>query len=71
MQPIELEFVAELIDGRCSGCRECLSHCAVRALLWVQGEEAVLIDPWACTGCGTCTTACPQEALHMRPRHGP
>lgn len=69
MQRIGVDFVVELVEGRCTGCRECLPHCAAGALLWIPGEDTLLIDAWACTGCGSCTTACPEQALHMQVRH--
>ncbi len=69
MQRIGVDLVVELMKDRCITCRECLPHCAVGALLWATGQDTILIDTWACTGCGTCTTACSQHALHMQTRH--
>lgn len=69
MRRIGVDFVVELRQTRCTTRREGLPHCAVGARLWAPGEDAVLIDHRARTGCGTGTIACSQHALDLQTRH--
>ncbi|HEY42718.1 MAG TPA: 4Fe-4S dicluster domain-containing protein [Anaerolineae bacterium] len=46
----------------------CLPACNYEALIWVRSDEMLLIDPWACNGCGKCITTCPKGALELQPR---
>ncbi|MGD2058646.1 MAG: 4Fe-4S binding protein [Anaerolineales bacterium] len=63
-------LVIHLDETRCDGCRQCLPACSYGGLLSAPGERKPYIDPWACTGCGTCTTVCPLEALWLQARDG-
>jgi MinD superfamily P-loop ATPase len=70
---LQTDYVAFLDESTCECCRgecrqACLRVCAGKGLLWVAGEELLLIDPWACDGCGNCVTACPQRAISLHPR---
>ncbi len=65
--PIEA-FITHLATERCRGCRECVPVYRARALLWVVAEQFLMVDPWACTGCGDCITACPEGALRFGAR---
>jgi MinD superfamily P-loop ATPase len=60
--------VAVLDEAICEGCVLCLPGCRYGGLIWVTGERTLLIDPWSCTGCGTCVSLCPRNALHMEER---
>lgn len=53
---------AEVLDGRCSGCRICASVCPYRAISYNDSGRAV-INAVLCHGCGTCVAACPAEAI--------
>ncbi|NIS81168.1 MAG: 4Fe-4S dicluster domain-containing protein [Anaerolineales bacterium] len=65
---VKYKYVVMLNDSFCDGCRQCLPSCTFGAMIWVRSDETLLIDSWACTGCGTCVTACPGHALKLRPR---
>jgi MinD superfamily P-loop ATPase len=68
LERLELGFVVEVNEAHCDGCRQCLHACNYGALLWVSSDQTILVDPWACSGCGTCTTICLRDAVTLRPR---
>ena len=68
VERLGLGFVVEVNEARCDGCRQCLHTCHFGALLWVSSDKTILVDPWACNGCGTCTTICLRDALTLRLR---
>lgn len=49
------------------GCRNCLDACPADA---IQVEDGgIVIDPYLCRGCGTCTLVCPTGAVrYARPK---
>jgi MinD superfamily P-loop ATPase len=61
----EIRYVISVDEGRCDACRECLPACSYGGLINVPGEKQPMIDPWACTGCGTCVTVCSRQALTL------
>jgi MinD superfamily P-loop ATPase len=67
---VKQQYCIELDEALCDGCRKCLPACNFAALIWVRADNELLVDTWACTGCGTCVTVCPQKALSLRPRGG-
>jgi heterodisulfide reductase subunit A len=60
-------LVARLDERLCSRCWQCLPACDAGALLRVV-DDGLLLDPWACRGCGDCLRVCPDAALALAPR---
>lgn len=59
----KLAFRPEL----CNHCASplCFANCPAGAIEKREEDGAVIIDPEACIGCGTCVTACPYEIPQM------
>ncbi len=64
----EATFIVFLDETRCRGGRACLPVCNYGGLINIPGEKMPMVDPWSCTGCGTCLTVCPEEALTLIPK---
>ncbi len=68
MAVIEVTYIVYLDEELCDGCRLCLPVCKFKGMISIPGERMPMVDPWSCTGCGTCVTTCPQGALTLRPK---
>lgn len=55
--------VPEVLAPSCLGedCRQCISHCRFKALIWMV--DSVLVFPELCHGCGLCELVCPAAAI--------
>jgi ferredoxin len=62
------EYVAEVHDDVCIGCRACLSLCQFGALGFSAVHHRIFIDPLRCYGCGLCKNACESHAIRLTPR---
>ncbi len=62
------EYVAEVDEEKCIGCRECMQGCQFGAMAYRARDENIFIDQRICWGCGVCRTFCPHEAITLRPR---
>ena len=51
----------------CRACGEACDTSAIRFRLRVGGAAEPVIDPPACTGCGSCIGRCPVQALSLVP----
>jgi len=61
---MELEPIrASVLEGRCSGCRVCLSVCPYRAISFDEAAQSASISQVICQGCGTCVAACPSGVI--------
>lgn len=61
---MELEPIrATVLEGRCSGCRVCLSVCPYRAISYDEDAQSAFINQVICQGCGTCVAACPSGVI--------
>jgi heterodisulfide reductase subunit A len=61
---MELEPIrASVLEGRCSGCRVCLSVCPYRAISFDETAQSAFINNVICQGCGTCVAACPSGVI--------
>lgn len=47
----------------CSNCNKCFDVCIEEPVLSIIGKESDFIRGGACTGCGRCIEACPDDAL--------
>lgn len=76
MVEAQVDFVAVIDESTCDCCRgeccrACLRACSSGGLIWVASEHMLLLDPWACDGCGSCVTVCPQGAISLHARQVP
>lgn len=53
-------------DSRCIKCGKCVEACKPGALMTV--EEAPVLVPFLCEGCGACTIVCPASAISITRR---
>ena len=51
---------------KCTGCRECVSHCRFHALIYIRKKPMIFTE--VCHSCGLCTMVCPQNAITEEPR---
>ena len=63
---VDVIYVAYLDEELCDGCRACLPACNFKGLISIPGERMPMVNPWSCTGCGTCVTTCPKDALTLQ-----
>lgn len=59
-------FVAEINAGKCVKCGKCAETCNFLAITQNDGDLPV-VDESLCKGCQACTTACPANAISLRP----
>ncbi len=62
------EYVAEVIEEACVGCRECMRVCQFGAITYSASEKKAVIDQRWCYGCGVCRSACGKGAIHLEER---
>lgn len=47
--------------SRKQGCSNCIEVCSTRAI--TSAGDTVVVDPYLCQGCGTCSSVCPSGAM--------
>ncbi len=62
------EYVAQVDDGRCSGCGECVKICPFDAFMPHKKKTKARIDLKKCYGCGVCRNACARGAIALADR---
>jgi ferredoxin len=62
------EYVAQLEEEKCTGCRACMRMCQFGAMGYSATRKRVMISLERCYGCGVCRAACPNAALSLAPR---
>jgi heterodisulfide reductase subunit A len=61
---LDIEPITAVVDeGRCSGCRVCVSICPYKAISFDNEKKVSLVNAVLCQGCGTCVAACPAAAI--------
>ncbi len=64
------EYVAEMDQELCNGCRQCMRVCQFGAIGYSAANKKVFIDPLRCYGCGICRASCTKDAIHLHDRAG-
>ena len=62
------EYIIQLNQDNCQGCKQCVSMCQFSALRYVPSQKRVIVDYEKCFGCGVCRHACKHDALNLIPR---
>lgn len=62
------EYVCQVSDEACMGCRQCMSQCQFGAMSFSHAESKVHIEVTSCYGCGLCRAPCPTDAIKLLPR---
>jgi ferredoxin len=61
------EYVADVVEGVCTGCGACLEQCHFNALSY-DDNGCCRIDREKCYGCGVCRAVCPTDAIQLHER---
>ncbi len=56
-------YASEVDNGKCSGCRTCLSVCPYAAATFDEENRQARVNRLLCRGCGVCAAACPSGAI--------
>ena len=51
---------------KCTGCGECIAHCAQEAISINLETEKAVIDPKKCVGCAECILVCPYGNIQIQ-----
>ncbi len=51
---------------KCTGCGECIAHCAQEAIGINPETEKAVIDPTKCVGCAECILVCPYGNIQIQ-----
>jgi heterodisulfide reductase subunit A-like polyferredoxin len=59
--------IATIDAGRCRACHTCFKTCEIGAPVLVDenAQRFAWIDPEICTGCGSCVSRCPSDAIRI------
>ncbi len=56
----------KVTEKKCTGCGECIAHCAQEAIGINPETEKAVIDPTKCVGCGECILVCPYGNIQIQ-----
>jgi Pyruvate/2-oxoacid:ferredoxin oxidoreductase delta subunit len=62
------EYVAEVEEAKCNGCRQCMRLCQFGALGYSAATKKVVVDQQRCYGCGICRSLCGTGAIALKDR---
>lgn len=55
-------FISQIDEGTCSGCKLCVERCPVSA---IEVDEFAVVDRGLCIGCGLCVPTCKTESVKL------
>jgi uncharacterized Fe-S center protein len=56
----------KVLAKKCTGCGECVAHCAQEAISINLETEKAVIDPKKCVGCAECILVCPYGNIQIQ-----
>ena len=56
----------KITEKKCTGCGDCVAHCAQEAISINPETEKAVIDPAKCVGCGECILVCPYGNIQIQ-----
>ena len=56
----------KVTEKKCTGCGECVAHCAQEAISLNLETQKAVIDPKKCVGCGECILVCPYANIQIQ-----
>ncbi|MBI4644800.1 MAG: DUF362 domain-containing protein [Deltaproteobacteria bacterium] len=56
----------KITEKRCTGCGECVAHCAQEAIHVNPETQKAVIDPAKCIGCAECILVCPYANIQIQ-----
>ena len=56
----------KVTEKKCTGCGECIVHCAQEAISINPETEKAVIDPKKCVGCAECILVCPYGNIQIQ-----
>jgi uncharacterized Fe-S center protein len=56
----------QVTEKKCTGCGECVAHCAQEAIGINPETEKAVIDPKKCVGCAECILVCPYGNIQIQ-----
>ena len=59
------EYLAEIDESSCDGCRECIQRCYFGAIAFDRQKMKCFIRPEQCYGCGICRAVCNRDAVRL------
>jgi ferredoxin len=59
------EYVAQIDQEACTGCRDCLGMCNFGAVTYSRSLERCSVNPFGCFGCGVCRAGCASGAITL------
>ncbi len=62
------DYIAEIDETKCVGCRKCKMACQFAALEYSPLRKKVSVNASRCIGCGVCRVQCPKGAVSLTDR---
>jgi uncharacterized Fe-S center protein len=56
----------KVTEKKCTGCGDCVAHCAQEAIGINPETQKAVIDPAKCVGCGECILVCPYANIQIQ-----